>query len=546
MMPIMKTPLDNDPVPDLRMDDPSCGDGADDLARYLGSLACADDYHVIEVLGGAADGVGAVTELVCFQGAGGGALGPMVRKRIPLESGVGAAYETLWRLQRAGQRFRHLPLIFDCYKTSVELVVVCEHVPGETLLAYAQRRFAALTAGDPAGFARAVFPGLCDAVSELHDATLPPLVHRDLKPQNVIVASRGLFLIDLGIARQVRAGADHDTVHLGTRAYAPPEQYGFGQTDVRSDVYALGRLLEFCMTGAEPTRRRGAGELAPVMGEGLARVMARATALDPAARYASARELRAAFLHEAGVPGAGGAARLVSGGDGVASTAAAGAAVSVDLPPQPASSVPPLRSSASEPMMPRASAGPSRRSAVLASASLQASSDSPVPASRGLRSASAAPARAGSQVPSVPASSGPQPAPALPSPLYLLHAFERRLLDLSAALRAELERVPLALGLIWDFLVVAVVLLVGVGCVNAVIDPIPADAVLPFWFRALEYLVMLMSWFIGAGWLLLDKRPIERVMPAFGGRPWGRDALVVVLVAVATFVATVIARMLLS
>ena len=248
----------------------------------------------------------------------------MVRKRIPLESGVGAAYETLWRLQRAGQRFRHLPLIFDCYKTSVELVVVCEHVPGETLLAYAQRRFAALTAGDPAGFARAVFPGLCDAVSELHDATLPPLVHRDLKPQNVIVASRGLFLIDLGIARQVRAGADHDTVHLGTRAYAPPEQYGFGQTDVRSDVYALGRLLEFCMTGAEPTRRRGAGELAPVMGEGLARVMARATALDPAARYASARELRAAFLHEAGVPGAGGAARLVSGGDGVASNRCGG------------------------------------------------------------------------------------------------------------------------------------------------------------------------------------------------------------------------------
>lgn len=61
-----------------------------------------------------------------------------------------------------------------------------------------------------------------------------------------------LVIIDLGIARVWRDGADADTVKFGTRSYAPPEQFGFGQTSVRSDIYALGALLFFCLTGTDP------------------------------------------------------------------------------------------------------------------------------------------------------------------------------------------------------------------------------------------------------------------------------------------------------
>ena len=56
-----------------------------------------------------------------------------------------------------------------------------------------------------------------------------------------------LVIIDLGIAHVWRDGADADTVKFGTRPYAPPEQYGFGQTSVRSDIDALGALLFFCL-----------------------------------------------------------------------------------------------------------------------------------------------------------------------------------------------------------------------------------------------------------------------------------------------------------
>ncbi|MZJ26328.1 hypothetical protein GT516_00170 [Collinsella sp. BIOML-A4] len=89
------------------------------------------------------------------------------------------------------------------------------------------------------------------------------VIHCDLKPSNIIVSGvryaadagmtfSSLVIIDLGIAHVWRDGADADTVKFGTRPYAPPEQYGFGQTSVRSDIDALGALLFFCLTRTDP------------------------------------------------------------------------------------------------------------------------------------------------------------------------------------------------------------------------------------------------------------------------------------------------------
>ena len=179
-----------------------------------------------------------------------------------------------------------------------------EYVEGETLEALVGRL------GATPDYAHGLFPALCDAVGELHagfaTAGEPavPVIHRDLKPSNIIVSGvryapnagmsfSSLVIIDLGIARVWRDGADADTVKFGTRPYAPPEQYGFGQTSVRSDVYALGALLFFCLTGADPKPGRDMREQCetsaiPVP---LADAICMAMALDPAKRFANAKAL---------------------------------------------------------------------------------------------------------------------------------------------------------------------------------------------------------------------------------------------------------------
>ncbi|MBQ9765428.1 MAG: serine/threonine protein kinase [Lachnospiraceae bacterium] len=78
------------------------------------------------------------------------------------------------------------------------------------------------------------------AVSTLHKLN-PPVIHRDLKPENIIITKNGkLKLLDFDASRQYREDVNHDTIVMGTREYASPEQFGFSQTDVRSDIYSFG------------------------------------------------------------------------------------------------------------------------------------------------------------------------------------------------------------------------------------------------------------------------------------------------------------------
>lgn len=83
-----------------------------------------------------------------------------------------------------------------------------------------------------------IFGELCDGISALHRAGI---LHRDIKPSNVIVCDDGhIKIIDFDAARIKKPAADKDTVFMGTDGFAPPEQFGFTQTDERSDIYALG------------------------------------------------------------------------------------------------------------------------------------------------------------------------------------------------------------------------------------------------------------------------------------------------------------------
>ena len=84
---------------------------------------------------------------------------------------------------------------------------------------------------------------LCEVLEYLHTRK-PPVIYRDLKPSNVMKKPDGkLVLIDFGAAREYRRYSDGDTVLLGTRGYAAPEQYeSQGQTDARTYIYSLGAV----------------------------------------------------------------------------------------------------------------------------------------------------------------------------------------------------------------------------------------------------------------------------------------------------------------
>lgn len=273
-----------------------------DLAAFLASAAGGGDlpegdFHVLETLKRSDF---EVTEVASFRGRSGSELGPFVRKSIDATTGLGTAYELLFRAQQRGLRCPNLPRIAACSTDGEKTRVLMERLPGRTLEEHVR------AVGPSIELAQEAIPQVAAAVECLHGGlgTGAPLIHRDLKPSNVMVVGgqdgidRTYVVIDLGIARAWRPGADSDTLKLGTRSYAPPEQFGFGQTSVRSDVYALGALLYFCLTGEDPEPGRAAESLArrPDVPAPLARVAAKAMSFDPQNRYASAAELAAAVV----------------------------------------------------------------------------------------------------------------------------------------------------------------------------------------------------------------------------------------------------------
>ncbi|OZG69205.1 serine/threonine protein kinase [Bifidobacterium eulemuris] len=244
-----------------------------DDKQTMHAMSIDDSYHVERVL---ARGAAGVTELVSIAGTG-----PFVRKKIPTQ----LARRRVWSAL-ADCRSARLPQVQATYELPDCFVVVYDYVEGSTLDQIVNER-----GRMPAEQAAHVIEQVCEAVQELH---AHGIVHRDISPSNIILADDGAHLIDLGIARMRTEQATHDTTALGTWGFASPEQYGFAQTDARSDVYSIGRLFGYLLTGVYPDDAAYEKALADesIVPPRLRAVILKACAFEPSARQQSAEDLR--------------------------------------------------------------------------------------------------------------------------------------------------------------------------------------------------------------------------------------------------------------
>lgn len=190
--------------------------------------------------------------------------------------GDGAVYRLLQTV-----RHPHLPRIYEVRQEGNRCLVLEEYLSGSTV---AQILENGLYTEDGV---RRVMAAVCEGVGFLHRYGY---IHRDIKPENVMVCDDGrVVLLDFDIAREYKPHARQDTCVIGTAGYAAPEQFGVAQTDTRSDLFAMGVMMNVMLTGQHPTRQAATGKLAPII--------EKCTQLDPNKRYADVWELKERLLY---------------------------------------------------------------------------------------------------------------------------------------------------------------------------------------------------------------------------------------------------------
>ena len=198
-------------------------------------------------------------------------------------------YELLMKLHS-----RHVPEILECVEENGRLILIEEYIQGESLAEHIQ--YHGLYDEEEAA---EIFVTLCDILNLFHHFQ-PPIIHRDLKPENVIITDGGVLkLIDFNTAKRVTTGKNQDTVLIGTREYAAPEQYGFAQSDARTDIYSMGVMLNYLLTGAYPKEKlyqaeqQSAGKsISAESGRLFTEIIRKCTEFSPDMRYQTALELK--------------------------------------------------------------------------------------------------------------------------------------------------------------------------------------------------------------------------------------------------------------
>ena len=180
------------------------------------------------------------------------------------------AYEKLYSVQA-----ENLPIVYDVVTLSDGQAVLEEYIDGVTVAQMMEvEKYTYKNA-------KRVISGICDALDILHGMGL---VHRDVKPENVMVTSKGRVVrIDYNASRQI-SNVAKDTVIMGSVGYASPEQLGILQSDARTDIYAVGVMLNVMLTGKHPSETFASGKAG--------RVIRKCVNINPDDRFQSAYKLK--------------------------------------------------------------------------------------------------------------------------------------------------------------------------------------------------------------------------------------------------------------
>ena len=165
------------------------------------------------------------------------------------------------------------PEIYYLYQDESITIIVEEYINGRTLFNILEQQ--EQLSDD---IIKKIIIQLCEGLKILHEHNI---LHRDIKPSNIMLTKDNIVkLIDFDTARLINPDKTYDTEYLGTRGYAPPEQYGFAQTDIRSDIYALGITLQ----KLQPKNKK------------LQKIIKKAIKFDPDRRYQSVNEILQEFV----------------------------------------------------------------------------------------------------------------------------------------------------------------------------------------------------------------------------------------------------------
>ncbi len=213
-------------------------------------------------------------------------------------------------------RHPQLPRIIDIFQDEQKFYIVRDYIAGIDLDQYVDQH-------GPQTLAKTIDYALqlIEVLNYLHTRE-QPLIYRDLKPGNLIISQDGrLTLIDFGTTRTYKPSRSEDTIYLGTEGYAPPELFGSGQSDQRTDIYSLGATLYYIYCAEHWTDVPHAEKFSKfngVKGNALRGVIARAMQLAPEKRYQTVLELKDDLFDKGLVSEARSDRLLVSAADDVA------------------------------------------------------------------------------------------------------------------------------------------------------------------------------------------------------------------------------------
>lgn len=199
------------------------------------------------------------------------------------------------------KRLNHpaLPRICDIYDQDNKLYIIEDYIEGENLKSRLDREksFDAQTVTDWA-------IQLCNVLGYLHQQKPQPIIYGDMKPQNIIITKDNFIkLIDFGVSAFIKEGesetSPQDTVFIGTRGYAPPEQFTGAGLDFTSDIFSLGVTMLQLLTGKDPiqcTADFSSGNLTENIPPGLVNIIMKCIAFNRNDRFQTAQVLASELM----------------------------------------------------------------------------------------------------------------------------------------------------------------------------------------------------------------------------------------------------------